>query len=173
MKDAQTQTERSDYARIKKQQQQRALMEMREQQQRMMRASNAQQQYQSQLGQFDGSAHKTPQSQTSYKGNLGMNYGTQRRPQGMAGGTMIGEKNLQEMRNQRKFQLSQDKYGIPHAGMEGLGSSNVNSINPLASQNKPDRLQTIVSEPHNKSLSNASGAQSMNFSSYASQIQQH
>lgn len=31
MKDAQTQTERSDYARIKKQQQQRALMEMREQ----------------------------------------------------------------------------------------------------------------------------------------------
>lgn len=35
-----------------------------------------------------------------------MNYGTQRRPQGMAGGTMIGEKNLQEMRNARKFQLS-------------------------------------------------------------------
>ena len=41
-----------------------------------------------------------------------MNYGAQRRPQGMAGGSMIGEKNLQDMRNQRKYQFSQDKYGV-------------------------------------------------------------
>ena len=31
----------------------------------------------------------------------------------MAGGSMIGEKNLQDMRNnQRKYQFSQDKYGV-------------------------------------------------------------
>ena len=61
-----------------------------------------------------------------------MNYGAQRRPQGMAGGSMIGEKNLQDMRNQRKYQFSQDKYGVQQQDLQNLvnsGSNNVNMIN--------------------------------------------
>ena len=36
----------------------------------------------------------------------------------MAGGSMIGEKNLQDMRNQRKIQFSQEKYGMQQAEIQ-------------------------------------------------------
>ena len=36
----------------------------------------------------------------------------------MAGGSMINERNLHDMRANRKYQLSQEKYGISSNNME-------------------------------------------------------
>ena len=88
----------------------------------------------------------------------------------MAGGSMINnERNLQDLKNQRKYQWSQDKYGgIQYIDPNLTGVTAGNSVNPLSSQPKPSQMQnrnsTIVTEPQNKTLSNNSGAQSMNFS---------
>lgn len=88
----------------------------------------------------------------------------------MAGGSMIRDQNLEEMRNnQRKYQMSQDKYGMGsnHNHLENssfnpnpLGQMhNVNTINPLSSQPRQGGLSTIVTDhPNNKTLSGASGA---------------
>ena len=59
----------------------------------------------------------------------------------MAGGSMINERNLGELRNQhnhRKYQLSQDTYGMLNMDgmnqMQNMGPG-VNAINPLLPQN--------------------------------------
>ena len=55
----------------------------------------------------------------------------------MAGGSMINERNLGELRNQhhqRKYQLSQDTYGmlnVDNVNMQNMAGPGGNTLNPL------------------------------------------
>jgi hypothetical protein len=70
MRDACTQTERSDYQRIKKQQQQAKMMQEMKEQQARLRAQ-AQQNFRSAPGNLvHGNMKKAPQSQTAQRENL-------------------------------------------------------------------------------------------------------
>ena len=44
---------------------------------------------------------------------------------------MIGEKNLQDMRNQRKYQFSQDKYGVQQQDLQNFNNNNSNNVNMI------------------------------------------
>lgn len=104
------------------------LQELKEQQARLRAQAQHQHQYKSPNSLEEAhQTRKSPQSQTAQRDHH-LNYASQKKP---TNGGSTNERNLQELRDAHKYQLSKDKYSllqVPNAHQNGQSSPKVQTL---------------------------------------------